>query len=424
MTALLCLAAAMAAGLLFTRIVKPIGLPNVTAYLVAGLLIGPSVSNIVTEEIASGFDVIVTLALGFIAFSIGVEFKFSHLKEIGGKVLVITLFQALAAVVCVFVTLLLFGFDLPIVFTLSAIATATAPAATLLVIRQYKAHGPVTETLLPVVALDDAIGLIIFSVFMSISKSIAGGEGIRVGQMILEPLREIGLSIVAGTVIGLILTLCIRFFKSRANRLSLMITAVVAGVALAERFGLSSLLVCMLIGAIFINMREDAEYIIEGCDRWTPPLFLLFFVVSGADLDLSILPSVGLVGVLYIIARSIGKYSGAAAGAAIVKAEPNVRKYLGFTLLPQAGVAIGMAQIAAAGLPSELGAQIRAVVLCATIVYEIIGPVVTKISLLKNSSARLYESSLDSSVSGPPSGTWQLMMISPFFRKTPSFSLT
>ncbi len=381
MTSLLCLAVALAAGLLFTRIVKPIGLPNVTAYLIAGLLIGPSVLNIVTDEIAAGFDTVVTLALGFIAFSIGVEFKFSHLKEIGGKVFVITLFQALTAVACVFVTLLLFGFDLPIVFTLSAIATATAPAATLLVIRQYKAHGPVTETLLPVVALDDAIGLVIFSVFMSVSKSIAGGEGIDVWKMVLDPLREIGLSIVAGTVLGLILTLCMKFFKSRANRLSLMIAAVVAGVALAEKFDLSSLLVCMLIGAFFINLKEDAEYIIEGCDRWTPPLFLLFFVVSGADLDLSILPSVGLIGVLYIVARSIGKYSGAATGAAIVKSEPNVRKYLGFTLLPQAGVAIGMAQIAAVELPSELGAQVRAVVLCATIVYEIIGPVLTKISL-------------------------------------------
>ncbi len=381
MTSLLCLAAAMAAGLLFTRIVKPIGLPNVTAYLVAGLLIGPSVLNVVTEEITAGFDVIVTLALGFIAFSIGVEFKFSHLKEIGGKVFVITLFQALTAVIFVFVTLILFGFDLPIVFTLSAIATATAPAATLLVIRQYKAHGPVTDTLLPVVALDDAVGLIIFSVFLSVSKSLVGGEGIQVADMILKPLREIGLSIVAGTVLGLLLTLCMKFFKSRANRLSLMIVAVVAGVALAEKFALSSLLVCMLIGAFFINLREDAEYIIEGCDRWTPPLFLLFFVISGADLDLSILPSVGIVGVLYIIARSLGKYTGAAVGASIVKSEPNVRKYLGFTLLPQAGVAIGMAQIAAAEFPTELGAKIRAVVLCATIVYEIIGPVLTKISL-------------------------------------------
>ena len=373
----------MAAGLLFTRIVKPVGLPNVTAYLVAGLLIGPSVLNIVTEEIAAGFDVIVTLALGFIAFSIGVEFKLSHLKEIGGKVLVITLFQALTAVVFVFLTLLLFGFDLPTVFTLSAIATATAPAATLLVIRQYKAHGPVTDTLLPVVALDDAIGLIVFSIFMSVSKSLSGGEDIEIARMILEPLREIGLSLVAGTVIGIILTLCMKFFKSRANRLSLMITAVVAGVALSEKFDLSSLLVCMLIGAFFINLREDAEYIIEGCDRWTPPLFLLFFVISGADLDLSILPTVGLIGVLYIVARSFGKYAGAAAGAAIVKSEPNVRRYLGLTLLPQAGVAIGMAQIAAAELPAELGAQIRAVVLCATIVYEIIGPVITKISLTR-----------------------------------------
>lgn len=390
MNTLLALGILLAVGLLSTRIIKLVKLPNVTGYLVAGLLIGPSVIGLITKENVADFQILVTLALGFIAFSIGCEFKLTTLKALGAKVTIITFVQAIGAVVAVMAALLaagalgFLGEDyLPNVLVLSAIATATAPAATLLVVRQYKAHGPVTETLLPVVAMDDAIGLMIFSVLMAVAQSVASGTKPTVKSMVLEPLLEIVLSLVIGAGVGLVLAVCTRFFKSRANRLGLCVTATVIGTALAEVLNLSSLLLCMMIGAVLANLGVDTEKIMDGTDRWTPPLFMLFFVISGAALNLSILPSVGVLGVLYIIFRSFGKYFGARLGAAIAKAEENVRKWLGFTLLPQAGVAVGMAQIALAKLPEQYGTRIQAVVLCATLIYEIFGPVLTKMALQK-----------------------------------------
>ena len=399
---LLALGIAMAVGLLFTRLIKLVKLPNVTAYLIGGLLIGPSLWGLITSgnfailshEAVESFGIIVSLALGFIAFSIGGEFKISTLRRLGKNVTIITIFQAVGTVIVVFCVLAgagllnLLGENYwPIVFTLSAIATATAPAATLLVVRQYKARGPVTETLLPVVAMDDAIGLMIFSIFNAIAVALASGHGLSISTMLLEPLREIGLSLVVGLVLGVILAFCTRVFKSRANRLSLCIAATLFGVALSEIWHLSSLLLCMMIGAVLCNFGKDVDRILDGSERWTPPLFMLFFVISGAELNLEILPTVGILGALYIIARSIGKYFGAMAGAGAVKADPNVRKYLGITLLPQAGVAVGMATIAlneftALG-QSDLGRKIQAVVLCATLVYEIFGPMLTKIALKK-----------------------------------------
>ena len=399
---LLYLGIAMAVGLLFTRLIKLVKLPNVTAYLIGGLLIGPSLWGLITNggfailshEAVESFKIIVNLALGFIAFSIGGEFKISTLRRLGKNVTIITVFQAVGTVLVVFCVLSCAGLlgllgdnYWPIVFTLSAIATATAPAATLLVVRQYKARGPVTETLLPVVAMDDAIGLMIFSIFNAIAVALASGQALGVETMLLEPLREIGLSLVVGLVLGVILAVCTRVFKSRANRLSLCITATLFGVALSEIWHLSSLLLCMMIGAVLCNFGKDVDRILDGSERWTPPLFMLFFVISGAELNLEVLPTVGVLGALYIISRSLGKYFGAMAGAGAVKADPNVRKYLGITLLPQAGVAVGMATIAlneftALG-QSDLGKKIQAVVLCATLVYEIFGPMLTKIALKK-----------------------------------------
>ena len=399
---LLSLGIAMAIGLLFSRIIKLAKLPNVTAYLIGGLLIGPSLWGLMTNgnfaiishEAVESFGIIVNLALGFIAFSIGGEFKISTLRRLGKNVTIITIFQAIGTVIVVFAVLVCAGMlgllganYWPIVFVLSAIATATAPAATLLVVRQYKARGPVTETLLPVVAMDDAIGLMIFSIFNAIAVALASGKELGVGTMLLEPLREICLSLIVGLVLGAVLAVCTRVFKSRANRLSLCITATLFGVALSEIWHLSSLLLCMMIGAVLCNFGYDVDRILDGSERWTPPLFMLFFVISGAELNLEVLPTVGVLGVLYIIARSLGKYFGAMAGAGVVKADPNVRKYLGITLLPQAGVAVGMATIAlneftALGL-SDFGKKIQAVVLCATLVYEIVGPMLTKIALKK-----------------------------------------
>ena len=231
--------------------------------------------------------------------------------------------------------------------------------------------------------MDDAIGLMIFSIFMAIAQALASGTAPTAKSMLLEPLLEIVLSLLIGFALGLVVALCTRWFKSRANRLCLCVTATVIGTALAQIWNLSSLLLCMMIGAVMANLGKDVDRVLEGNDRWTPPIFMLFFVISGADLDLSVLPTVGILGVLYIIARSIGKYFGARLGAGMVKADANVRKWLGFTLLPQAGVAVGMAQIALTRLPGDLGAKVQAVVLCATLIYEIVGPVLTKMALAK-----------------------------------------
>ena len=382
MHTLFYVAIAMVAGLLLTRVVKLVHLPNVTGYLIAGLLIGPYCFNLLPADALEGLGLITVAALGFIAFSIGSEFKLAHIKAIGGKVITITVFQALGAVLLVDVVLCLCGVDVPMALALGAIATATAPAATLMVVRQYKAKGELTSTLLPVVAMDDAIGLVVYSVSVSIAQMIASGSAFSFTATILTPLLDIVLSLVIGGVLGLLVAVSNRFFHSKANRLCICIAAVLLGVAIAKQYGLSDLLLCMSIGAVYVNLRDDAVQTLEHTDTWTPPLFMLFFVISGAELNLTVLPTVGLIGMLYIVVRAIGKYAGAYLGSVLVKASPNIRKYLGITLMPQAGVAIGMAQLVLTQLP-QYGPQIQAVVLCATLIYELVGPVCTKIALTK-----------------------------------------
>ena len=289
--------------------------------------------------------------------------------------------QALTTTLIVDIGLALVCKNVGVAICLGAIATATAPAATLMVIRQYNAKGPVTDMLMPVVALDDAIGLIVFSVSISVAKILFSGSEINIGHMLLEPLREIGLSLLIGAIIGELLTLFLGFFHSRSNRLTSIICAVFLGTAIAEIFSLSSLLLCMSIGAMMANFYRESEKMLDLTEHWTPVVFLLFFVISGAELDLMVLPTVGLLGAMYLLFRSLGKYFGAFAGAAMVKSDKNVRNYLGVALLPQAGVAIGMSQIVVSTLPDEYGTKIRAVVLCATLVYELFGPLLTKLIL-------------------------------------------
>ncbi|MGI6150414.1 MAG: cation:proton antiporter [Christensenellales bacterium] len=382
MNTLFALAAAMLMGLLFSRGAKKVRLPNVTAYLIAGLVIGPYCIGIFNGDNLSALEQITNVALGFIAFSIGNEFKLENIKRLGSKVLIITLFQAFLAAALVIVALLVFGFDTPLALTLGAIATATAPAATLMVVRQYRAKGRMTSMLLSVVALDDAIGLGMFAILLAVSRSLATDAMPTVMNMLVQPIAEIAFSLAIGFAIGCAMSFCFRFFRSRANKLSIVVACVLLGVALAEILHLSALLLCMSIGAAMVNLRNDADSIIEQTDRWTPPLFMLFFVISGAQLDLGVLSGVGLLGAIYILARSAGKYFGTYFGARLVKAEEKIQKYLGITLLPQAGVAIGMAQVVITELPMY-GEQIRAVVLCATLIYELFGPVLTRIALMK-----------------------------------------
>ena len=381
MNILLLIGIAMGAGLLVSRGARAVKLPNVTAFLVAGLIIGPCVAGILSREQLESMGLISDAALGFIAYAIGGEFKLAYLKKIGKAPLTITAFQGLATAVCVDAGLIAFGVDVPLALLLGAIALATAPAATLMVVRQYKAHGPVTQMLLPVVAMDDALGLMVFSVSASVAEGMVGGA-VTVQSMVLTPLLEIVGSIALGGALGWLLAFGARFFASRGNKLALSIALVLAGVGLCDMWNLSSLLVCMMIGAVMVNLSQVHEVLMEQCDRFTPPLFLLFFVLSGAELDLSVLPSVGLIGVGYLLLRSIGKWGGTMLGAVCVRADGNIKKYLGLTLLPQAGVAIGMASLVAARFPT-LGAQVNTIVLAGVLVFELIGPVITKIALTR-----------------------------------------
>jgi Kef-type K+ transport system membrane component KefB len=367
-------------GFLGSALAHRLRFPAVTGYLVAGLILG--VLRIIPMETLEGFNILSDLALGFIAFSIGSEFKLSFLKKVGHAPLLITIFEAFGAVLVLDVALILIGVPVPVAILLGAIGAATAPAATLMVIRQYKAEGPVSRMLLPVVAMDDATALIAFSVSAAIAQVLVTGRKLSIGSMLLHPLIEIGGSLLLGGAIGLLAAVFLRRFKRDGDRLGLGLAVIMGGVGLAAWLNLSSLLVCMTAGAIFANLSRQSIKLLKVTDAMTPPLFLLFFVLSGAELDVSILKQIGLIGTVYIFARVAGKIAGSYLGARLAKAEPVVRKYLGFTLVPQAGVAIGLSLVALRILP-QYGSTIRAVVLCATLIYELTGPLITKAVLTK-----------------------------------------
>ena len=405
MQSLMSIAVALMAGLLLSRVVKVLRLPAVTGYLIAGILIGPyclgrlgipGLGFTKIEEVKA-LDAISQVALGFIAFAIGNEFRLKQLKQTGRQATVVAFTQAIAATLLVDLVLIglhfIVGDKLPIsaAITLGAIATATAPAATLMVVRQYKAHGKLTDILLPIVALDDAIGLAVFAISFGIAKALLNGE-FSLTAILLEPLIEIVFSVALGYVMGLIFTWFERWFHSNSKRLCLSVTFVILTVALSMlefevagiRIGFSALLVCMMLGSVFCNICDFSEELMGRTDRWTAPLFVLFFVLSGAELELNVFSDIAIVGVgaAYIIARSLGKYLGAYGGARLMKCEPTVVKYLGITLLPQAGVALGMSLTVANTLGAE-GAMIRNVSLFAVLIYEMIGPLLTKIALTK-----------------------------------------
>lgn len=419
MNFILILGVLLILGLVSTRIVKLFNLPNVTGYLVIGLLAALgcvlvdhlSGNNMLTEEIIILNDSVSSVALGFIALSIGEEFKFSKIKGLGSKILIITILQALLAMVLVDIAILaicyLLKIPVEVAICLGAIATATAPAATLMVIHQYKAKGPLVDLLLPVVALDDALGLIFFAISVSISKVIATGITPSIMSLCVIPLIEIIGSIVLGFLLGLLLRALINFFKSRNNHVIMIIAFTLIGVGACSLLNtitingnnieFSNLLCCMMIGATYINFGSD-EYIVERdfslVERWTPSLFLLFFVLSGAHLVTSskelLANDTNMIFVLvvfagYIIARSLGKYIGAYLGCKITKRDKHITNYLGVTLLPQAGVAIGMANTISKmeAFNNFSGNIIVTVVLCATLIYELFGPLFTKWALQK-----------------------------------------
>ena len=401
-TYLICLAVALVGGLMFSRVTKLLHLPAVTAYLVAGLLLGPFCLGTLnlpglgfnSLEQVEGMSIITQTALGFIAFTIGNEFRLSQLKAMGSSAITIGILQAVITTVAVDAVLI--GLHLcfpsvisvPCALTLGAIASATAPAATLMVVRQYKADGPLTRLLMLVVAIDDAVGLLLFSVSFGIATALAHGQ-VSILGVVVEPILEIILSLGLGAAMGWLLNWVEQFFHSRSKRMTISVAFVLLTVGLSMlkfevagiHCGFSLLLVCMMTGTIFCNICDTSEELMNRIDGWTMPLNILFFVLSGAELDLQILanPVTILVGVIYIIARSAGKYYGAAVSCRLTKQSKPISDNLGITLLPQAGVALGMA-LTAATLPD--GALARNVVLFSVLVYELVGPSLTKRSLL------------------------------------------
>ena len=406
METLLVISVALSAGLFMSRVVKPLKLPAVTGYLVAGILIGPYCLGLLgikglgftsTEEV-SAMSIINDVALGFIAFAIGDEFRLSQLKKTGKQATVIGIFQAVLTTLLVDAVLIglhfVLGEDkLPLstAIILGAIASATAPAATLMVVRQYKAKGKLTSLLLPIVALDDAVGLIIFAVSLGIAKTLHNGD-LSLTSVLVDPLLEIFLSLIMGAVIGYVLSFCEKFFRSNTKRQALVVTAIFLAVALSKlkytvgsvHIGFSPLLVCMMLGTIFCNVCDFSPELMEKTDKWTAPIFILFFVLSGAELEFSVFGDLAVVGIgiVYIISRSLGKYLGARVSAGFVKCESHIKKYLGITLLPQAGVALGMSITVMAELGSE-GTIIRNIVLFGVLIYELFGPLMTKNALMR-----------------------------------------
>lgn len=399
----LSLSIALLAGLILSKFAKKVQLPAVTAYLIAGILIGPfdlgalGIPGLgITSEQIQGFEIISDLALGFIAFAMGNEFRLSQLKKLGKRATVIGVFQALFTTLVVDMVLIGLHVFMPdklplsAAIVLGAIATATAPAATLMVVKQYRAKGPVTDVLLPVVAIDDAVGLVVFAISFGIAKSVSVGS-VDILSIVLEPLLEVTLSLGLGYAMGVLFSTCEKRFYTHSQRMAVLVGFVMMTVAISllefqigtVRIAFSSLLACMMLGTVFCNLYEGSEELMNHADKWTTPVLIIFFVISGAELELSVFSEIAVViiGVVYIVARSIGKYFGAGISARITKSDPNIIKYLGITLLPQAGVALGMA-ISAMELGSD-GAIVRNITLFAVLVYEVVGPFLTKIALTK-----------------------------------------
>ena len=405
MESLLAVGVALIAGLMLTRLFTRLKLPDVTAYLVAGVLIGPWVLGrlgvpglgLATAEDVDKLDFLSDIALGFIAFAIGSEFRLSKLKEIGKQATVVGIVQSVMAAVLVDAALLILHLfmkeklPIPMVLTLGAIATATAPAATLMVVRQYKAKGEVTDILLPVVALDDAVGLVVFAVSFGAAKAMVEGS-VNTLEIFLGPLLEIVFSLALGAFMGCVLTWIERYFNSNKNRLTLMTGFVVLTVALTKlefslggmTVGFSSLLTCMMLGTVFCNACPLSEDLMEKEENWTAPIYTLFFVLSGAALRFDVFADAAIVGigVVYVLFRCAGKFFGSWLSTTATRCAEPVRKWLGITLFPQAGVALGMCLQA-----TELGEQgvlVRSIILFSVLIYELVGPALTKMALTKS----------------------------------------
>jgi len=387
MNAILSIAVFIAVGMVLAHVLKRLGSPEVLSYILGGLAISVCLARFLPKGFISAGDIVGTVALGFIAFEIGDTFRLKNVREVGSKGLWLSVVQAVFTYAIV-----LLGFlatealhithlpdPMPVALFLASTAAATAPAATFMVVQEYRAKGPLTNYLLMAVTFDDAVGIILFDISVVIMRIVLRGGPLHVSEMILGPLREIGLSLLIGAVTGAIMVVMSRWFRSKSERLLLAIMIVLATVGFSQVLGVSSLLACMVTGTLFANMAVDPTSIFAGVDTWTVPLLLMFFVFSGVDINLALLPKFAVVALCYVILRSFGKIFGSWAGARMVKAPTTVAKYLGWAMLPQAGVAIGFAVIARSIFP-ELS-YLSTIVLALVIVFEVVGPLAAKRAL-------------------------------------------
>ncbi len=378
---ILATALMLLAGLLLGRLGKLAKLPNVTGYLIAGLLLGPAVLNIIPQEMVDGFSVISNIALGFIAFSVGSGFSFSYFKRVGVAPIVIAIFESFGAIFLVTLVLILCGFDTNLSIMLGAIAAATAPAQTIMVINQYKAHGSLTSMLLSVVAIDDATALIGFGFASTLVNSLSASQT-NLFLSILEPFYEILISFVIGFVIALAMKFILKYFHKHSNRLCIILFSILFCYWLSETLNGSALMACMTLGGVLVNIYNEIDDLVEVADTFTPPIYMIFFVISGAGFQLSALAEIGVIGILYVVLRVIGKMVGSWAGGKLTHQEDKINKYLGPTLMPQAGVALGLVVVAGAAVP-QYADQIRTIILCSTFIYSIFGPIAAKMALQK-----------------------------------------
>lgn len=400
MTPFLAVGLIIGCGLLVAKIINAARLPAVTGYLVAGMLIGPSVTSIIPSPLVSELGFIESLALAFIAFSIGKEFQWDNLKRVGPGILTITAVQGLGAVAFVLLGLLVLGQSLSLALVLGAIATATAPAATVLVIKEYQADGPMTKTLLQVVALDDALGLIVFGMIIPVTRALEKGVVPDIGDALFKPVFGIIGALAVGLGIGILLSALIKKLNGRSNARLWTIAAVLTGAGIAETLGWSELLVNMAIGTAFVNSTKDGQDLAEEVEDTASPIYVPFFVLAGASLNLGLVPKLGMLGVAYLLFRSAGKTFGAWLGASMAGAPEPVRKYLGLGLLPQAGVAIGMVAIVRQSFP-ELADVVTTVILGSVMIYEIIGPAMARIAIFRAGEAHRFRARHQRCLPGP-----------------------
>lgn len=375
------IAIVMLSALICGRLVKHINMPNVTGYLIAGLILGPFLTNLIPADMVTNFSVASDMALGFIAFSIGSEFKISYFKKVGAAPIVIACCESFGAVLIVTLTCILLKFPLPLAILLGAIAAATAPAQTIMVVKQYNARGPMTSMLMSVVAIDDATALIAFGFAATIVKAMEESRGISI-LSILEPVYEVGVSFVLGFLLSIIMIIFFRHFKKASNRLCVMVGILFLTIWISNQIGGSALLSCMALGAGLVNLFDEVDKVMEITNSFTPPLLMLFFAISGAGFDVAALKGIGLIGIVYVVMRVIGKMLGAYVGGKIMKQDEKTCRYLGPTLMPQAGVALGLIMVAQTIVP-KYGSQISTVILCSTFIYSILGPSVAKWALTK-----------------------------------------